>query len=63
MKETFDGGVVWTLWVTEAVFCRRGNQRGGTKAAEAKCLKDLDKGKTRLQLLVAEQVLDISMLT
>ncbi len=38
------------------------SQYGGMKADEMKCLKELERENARLKKIVAEQVLDISML-
>jgi transposase-like protein len=50
------------LGVSETTFHRWRNQYGGMKAEEARRLKELEKENARLKRIVAEQVLDISIL-
>jgi len=48
--------------VAEARYCRWRNQYGGTKADDAKRLKEMEKEDARLKRLVADQALDIDIL-
>ncbi len=50
------------LEISEATFHRWRNQYGGMKADAMKRLKELEKENARLKKIVAEQVLDISIL-
>jgi transposase-like protein len=50
------------LGVSETTFHRWRNQYGGMKAEEARRLRELERENTRLKRIVAEQVLDISIL-
>lgn len=54
--------VLQALEVSEATLNRWRNQYGGMKSEEAKRLKQLEDENARLKKLVAEQVLDLSML-
>ncbi len=51
------------IGISEATFHRWRNQYGGMKADAMKHLKELEKENARLKKLVAEQALDISILT
>lgn len=50
------------LEITESTSHRWRNQFGGMKAEDAKRLKELEREKTRLKKIVADQALDIEML-
>ncbi len=50
------------LGISEATFHRWRNQYGGMKADAMKRLKELEKENARLKKIVADQVLDISIL-
>jgi len=50
------------LGISEATFHRWRNQYGGMKADATKRLKELEKENARLKKIVADQVLDISIL-
>jgi transposase-like protein len=50
------------LGVSETTFHRWRNQYGGMKAEEARRLRELERENARLKRIVAEQVLDISIL-
>lgn len=50
------------LEVSEQTWHRWRNQYGGTKADDAKRLKELEKENSRLKKIVADQALDIDML-
>jgi putative transposase len=50
------------LEISEATFHRWRNQYGGMKADAMKRLKELEKENARLKKIVADQVLDISIL-
>ena len=50
------------LGVSETTFHRWRNQYGGMKAEEARRLRELERENARLKQIVAEQVLDISIL-
>jgi transposase-like protein len=51
------------LEVSEQTYHRWRNQYGGMKADDAKRLKELERENARLKHIVADQVLDIEMLT
>ncbi len=50
------------LEIAESTWHRWQNQYGGMKADDAKRLKELERENTRLNKIVADQVLDIDML-
>jgi putative transposase len=50
------------LGISEATFHRWRNRYGGMNANEMKRLRELEKENARLKKIVAEQVLDISIL-
>ncbi len=50
------------IGVSEQTFHRWRNQYGGTKAADARRLKELEAGSVRLKKMVAELALDNAML-
>jgi len=50
------------LEITESTWHRWRNQYGGTKADDAKKLKELERENARLKRIVADQALDIDML-
>lgn len=56
------GEVLQSLEVSEATLSRWRSQYGGMKSEEAKRLKSLEEKNARLTKIVADQVLDISML-
>ena len=56
------GEVLQSLEVSEATLSRWRAQYGGMKSEEAKRLKTLEEENARLKKIVADQVLDISML-
>jgi len=56
------GEVLQSLEVSEATLSRWRSQYGGMKSEEAKRLKSLEEENARLKKIVADQVLDISML-
>ena len=56
------GQVCQRLGVSEQTLSRWRNQYGGMKSGEAKRLKELEQENARLKRIVADQVLDITML-
>jgi len=54
--------VLQALKVSQSTFDRWWNQYGGTKAPEARRLKELEDENRRLKHIVANQALDIQML-
>ena len=56
-------GCAGTLRVAESTWHRWLSQYGGMKAGDAKRLKELEAENARLKKLIANQALDIDMLT